>query len=515
MRARSPAPRRCAGAMAVVLLLGLAPNAGAQDDMDDMLGGFDDNEDYADVIEVDDPSSAAPERRRIWGLSGSLAAAASYNYRDHRSTTGTDYSGLSKLRLRGTITLEGRFGDNWRSEIDLSGWQDLAYAWRDADYTQAVLDAYEKELEVFDAWVAGEVLPSTDLKLGRQIAVWGFSDNLRVLDVLNPLDNLEPGLADIEDLRRPVGMARLDHYIGPWRLSAFATPEHRFSRNPPFGSDFYSVTDGEGNAARFREIRPDDFDSVDYAFGALGRFSGWDLSFNYARYWADQPYLDASGFDRSDAAATQEDFENDVVLRHSRVTLAGFGSQLTQGGWLFKQEAAVIDGLELTRSTPLEQPLPLINALPIVGALVPDTGGQILPEDAREVRRYDMLLGVEYFGMADTTFSFDLAARRIADFDQDLARSGYLKWRSETAFRMTRDFLNQRLRMLLITVLFNRDGEFWTSTGGAIHRASAEYELTGSVELTGGVAVYEGGNQEPFNVAGDNDRVFGAVKWSF
>lgn len=500
----------------MAVLIGLAPHASAQQGMEDMLeGGFDGNEEYADVIAVDDPTQRPPDQSRIWDLGGSLAAAASYNYRDHRSTTGTDYSGLSKLRLRGILTLEGRFGDNWRSEIDVSAWQDLAYAWRDADYTQAVLDAYEKELEVLDAWVAGEVLPATDLKLGRQVAVWGFSDNLRVLDVLNPLDNLEPGLADIEDLRRPVGMARLDHYAGPWRLSAFATPEHRFSRNPPFGSDFYSATDGEGNAARFREIRPDDFESVDFALAALGRFSGWDLSINYARYWVDEPYLDASGFDRSDAGATQEDFERDVVLRHSRATLVGLGSQLTQGGWLFKQEAAVIDGLDLTRTTPLEQPLPLVNALPVVGALVPDTEGQVLPEDTREVRRYDLLVGVEYFGLADTTFSLDLAARRIAEFGQDLARSGYLEWSSETALRVTRDFLNQRLRTVLITVLFNRDGAFWTSTGGAIHRASAEYELTDSVQLTSGIVVYESGTQAPFNVAGRNDRVFSEVKWSF
>jgi hypothetical protein len=491
---------RCRHAAAAALLLCMAPTAAAQDDWDDILGGFEDMGEYADVIESEDPAQRTPTRR--WGLSGNLAAAASYNLRDHRSTTGTDYSGLSKFRLRGLLELKTRLSGSWNAELKLGGWRDLAYTWRNADYTPEVLDAYESELEVLDAWVAGKLLPTTDLKLGRQIAVWGFSDSLRVLDVLNPLDNLEPGLADIEDLRRPVGMLRLDHYTGPWRLSAFVTPEQRFSRNPPFGSDFYSVTDAQGNATRFREERPDDFESIDYAASLYGSFSGWDLSLNVARQWFDEPYLDLSDFDRSNPNATPEDFANAAVLRHSRITLVGFGTQLTRGGWLFKQEAARIDGLELTRSTPLE-PAP------------PGAEGQFLPQDARAVQRYDMLLGAEYFGMADTTFSVELAARYIDDFGEDLARSGYQKWRSESAFRMTRDFMNQRLRLLLVSVLFSRDGQFWTSSGGAIHRASAEYELTDSLRLTGGIAVYESGQREPFNIAGRNDRLFGEIRWSF
>ncbi|MCK5769681.1 DUF1302 family protein [Algiphilus sp.] len=492
-------------------ILGAAAGAGAQDDMDDLLGGFEDMDDYTGAA---DAAGQGGFDDRPWDLGGSLSAEGSYNLRDHASTTGTDYDGLSRLRLRGTLGLDVDLGERWRGEVAATGWQDLAYAYRDADYTDAVRDAYEKELEVLDAWIAGELGGATDLKIGRQITVWGFADNLRVLDVLNPLDNLEPGRADIEDLRRPTGMVRLDHYAGPWRATLVVTPEHRFSRNPPFGSDFYPVTDGDGNAVRYREIRPDDFEDPDYAAALLGRFSGWDLSLNVARFWMDEPFLDASAFERS-PGASQDDFENAAVLRHSRVTLAGFGVQVTRGGWLFKHEAALVDGVDVTRTTPLEQPLPLINAIPIVGALVPDADGRALPEDTRAVRRYDALLGVEYFGLPDTTFAVEIAGRHLDDFDDDLALSGYRELRGETALRATRDFLNQRLRVILISVLFNDDGRFWEATGGAVHRINAEYDLGGGLEVVGGVLIYEGGDQRPFNVSADNDRLFGEIKWSF
>ena len=68
-------------------------------------------------------------------------------------------------------------------------------------------------------------------KLGRQIVNWGRSDTVRVLDVINPLDNREPGLVDIEDLRLPVTMARVD-YFPKWFWTRTFFPS-RWSRISP------------------------------------------------------------------------------------------------------------------------------------------------------------------------------------------------------------------------------------------------------------------------------------------
>ena len=65
--------------------------------------------------------------------------------------------------------------------------------------------------------------------------VWGKSDNLRVTDVLNPLDNREPGLVDIEDLRLPTTMTKLDLYLGDWNLSGMVVHEVRFNKAPALG----------------------------------------------------------------------------------------------------------------------------------------------------------------------------------------------------------------------------------------------------------------------------------------
>ena len=76
----------------------------AQDSMDDVLGGFDELDNYDDVIALDTDSKGFEQK--TWDPSGSLSLASSYNLKNHRSSTGTDYDGLSKLRLRLNLGLD-------------------------------------------------------------------------------------------------------------------------------------------------------------------------------------------------------------------------------------------------------------------------------------------------------------------------------------------------------------------------------------------------------------------------
>lgn len=496
---------------ALALWLALASGTASADSIDDVLGGFDDLDSYENVetnSETIDPYA--------WDFGGSLSTAASYNLKDHRSSTGTDYSGLSRLRARVNLSLDKKFSDQLRISLNGYAWHDFAYDIRDENYTREVLDQHETDIDLQEFYIQGALWEKWDIKLGRQVAVWGFADNLRVLDVLNPLDNIEPAVADIEDLRRPVGMVRLNHYRDAWSLGLYLIPEQRFSRNPAYGSDFYSVTDANGDAVKFREAKPDNFASSDYAASLTGQFSGWDLSFNLARQWYDEPYLDPRAFDVNDPNASNETFNQSVVLRHSRINVAGFGVQKTFGSWLIKQEAAVYDGLMLTNTGPVtvNAPLPLIGTLPLVGPLVPGASVDVeIPHDVSEHRQTNLLLGLEYYGLASTSIGVEIAARMLDDYNTEVAASGYVEQRVESSLRVTRDFLREKLRSTLV-LIFIDDGQPGKD-GGAIYRLNLDYELGAALELSGGAVFYEGGNQQPFGEWEDNDRVFTELKWSF
>jgi len=434
----------------LLLLLALsaaASNSNITPELDEALGGFDE----APTAEATKEAPPAPSRP--WKLAGDLILSSSYNFDHSDPAPGeTDHRGFSRLRAKLNLQLEWDISPDWQTHIAGYGFHDFIYGLRDrSDYTDELLDSMESELVLGEAWVRGKLHPKLDLKLGRQIVVWGKSDNLRITDILNPLDARELGLVDIEDLRLPVTMARLDYYWGEWNLSAMAIPEIRFNRNPALGSDFYPyptplpAEKGLHNGGS----------NTEYALALNGIFSGWDLSLYAARLFDDMPHLENG------------------LREHSRLTMLGTSTNIALGNWLLKGELAHFRGLEYT-------PLP-----------------------GKKKNRSDLLLGVEYSGFSDTTLSLEIVDRHIHDYNNRLTTEGIEQDEWQTALRYQGEFLHARLKLTALAILFGDPGK-----GGGSMRAQATYELAEGLNLTGGVVAYDGGDKFPFTAIGDNDRLF-------
>jgi len=441
----------------LLFTLALSTNAATTDtnaDLEEALTGFDD----APTTEVVVEKPLAPQRP--WNISGDLILSSSYNFdRSDPNPGETDHRGFSRLRAKLNLQLEWDITPNWQAHVAGYGFHDFIYSLRDrGDYTDELLDSMESELVLGEAWVRGKLHPQLDLKLGRQIVVWGKSDNLRVTDVLNPLDARELGLVDIEDLRLPVTMARLDYYWSDWNLSAMAIPEIRFNRNPALGSDFYPyptplpAEKGLSNGGS----------NTEYALALNGIFSGWDLSLYAARLFDDMPHIENG------------------LREHSRLTMLGTSTNIALGNWLLKGELAHFRGLEYT-------PLP-----------------------GKKKNRSDLLLGVEYSGFDDTTLSLEIADRHIHGYSNLLATEGIEQDEWQTALRYQGEFLHARLKLTALAILFGDPGK-----GGGSARLQATYELAEGLNLTGGVVAYDGGDKFPFTAIGDNDRLFLELKYSF
>jgi uncharacterized protein DUF1302 len=441
-------------ALVFLLLLGAAPGE-EDEDLEGVLGGFEDEASPPEVA----PDDAAPER--IWDLSGSAEISGSVNTRSHESDTGTDYSGLQRLRGRLNLQLDVDLLEAWQLRLEGWGFYDPAYAINGrSDYTKAVLRDYELDGDVGEAWVAGEPLENLDLKIGRQVVIWGRSETLRVLDVLNPLDNREPARVDLEDLRRPLSMLRADAYAGGWSATAIAIPEIRFDRKPVVGSDFFP------GVFELREEKPQHFEDTELAGAINGIFSGWDVSFHGAWFWNDQPRL--AGFGPS------------ARLVHDRLWMLGSGGNYTLGSWLVKVEVAYLDGLDFFGT------------------------------DSKS--RVDALLGVEYYGIADTTFVVEALDRHLFDYESALRRAPSFTREdtTEIALRLTRNFWNDRLHVTGVAVLLG-----WDARDGAIARVDVDYDVLDALVVGVGFLLYEKGELPPLRGWADNDRLLFQLKWSF
>lgn len=419
-----------------------------------MLGGFED-EDPAFEVQVIESREEQP----FWDLSGSLELTGSVNWIEHESDTGTDYTGLQRLRHRLNLQLDVDLAEHWQARVEGWAFVDPAYALNGAHrYTRQVRGEYIFDAEPGEVWLQGKLAPWLDLKAGRQVVIWGRSETLRVLDVLNPLDNREPGRTDIEDLRLPVSMLRLDAYHGDWQLTAIGIPEIRFDENPVVGSDFFPGTSEPG------EREPRHFEDAEAALRLGTIRSGWDLSFHGAWFWNDRPRFDfPSG-----------------RLEHDRVWLAGAAGNVTVGGWLFKAEAAWLEG---------------------VGYAASD-----------DKQRVDALAGVEYYGLRDTTIVLEVAVRRILSYEPALrsAPDSVRETSEEIALRITRTFLREKLTFTAVGVVFEPDAR-----DGAILRADLDYALRDGLTVGIGALVYWHGDLPPLDAWNDNDRLLFKIKWSF
>jgi hypothetical protein len=459
-----------------------APPASAAPSLDEVLEGF-------GQTPMTDGQAVGlqPERGNAWRFSGEIDFSTAYNFARHAPAEGeTDYRGRSRLRTGLELELEGDLTPGWRLHLAVNTRYDAVYQVNGRpNYSAAVLNANESETEVRSAYLQGSPGSRFDLKLGRQILVWGKSDNLRVTDILNPLDLREPGIVDIEDLRLPVSMARLDYFVGDWglmlaaipevrfsKLPPFfvgdwglmlaAIPEVRFSKLPPFGSDFY-----QGAAAPPpHQIPADGVANMQYALAANGIFSGWDLSFYWADVYRDQSHLVTTG--------------TSAELRHSRINLVGAAANIALGNWLLKGEAAHLSGLRFSG----------------------------LPALKRD--RADMLFGIEYSGFDDTSISVERALRHLSGYDDNLAAAGYREHQWQTALRYQGDFLHARLKLTGVATYY---GEALDQ--GGFLRLSGDYEMAEAQILTIGVIFYENGGAPPFSGIGGNDRLFAGYSFSF
>jgi len=427
---------------------------------DEILEGFEDGAGNGSL------SRSSGKEPTPWSLNGESAITTTYSF---SASAVPPWRDLTMLRGELDLAAKYRFSDGWRGRVSAGGFYDLNYVLRQrSEYAPEVLNAYESGLELKDAFVEGSLTDRLDIKIGRQVVVWGSLDSLRVTDVLNPVDLRFPGLADIEDLRLPVTIVRFSYYVGSWSLSGIALPEVRFSKLPAYGSDFFPSTEPLPP-----EVVPDDgLGEMQYAASLTGVFSGWDIGFHWADVFSDQTY----------AQLVSPGPPPQFLRKHPRVRMLAAAANLARGNWLLKAEAAWFGGLRFSNTPGLEH------------------------------SRFDLGGGVEYAGLSKATIRLEAVNRHTADYDSQLelppdeTREDEFQW----ALRYTREFMNDTLTVNLLTSAAGIRAD-----EGAFERLDVEYEVTDDVSVRVGVVLYQSGDKGLLKNVDANDRLFAVVRYNF
>jgi hypothetical protein len=436
-------------------------------DSSDLEDFFTDDEKPIDKDEIPDSRIDAGEINYF--INGSIALKTGYNFDYDSLLPGTtDHTGLSHAKAEIDLELGSRIFESWDFFLSGSAFYNLAYELNDSkNYTQQFLEENQKELELDQLFVRGSLTKSLDIKIGRQIVVWGKSDNIRVTDILNPLDLREPGMTDIEDLRLPIFMTRLDYYFSNIALSAYVIHEHRLQQLPVFGSPYYYLPYALNNTSDSST----GMENTEFALSLSRFFRGMDISFYLADIHDDSAYLNA-----------------DNQLSHERISMAGLAVNKARGNFLYKAEAAFFDGIRL-------------SAFRQNGVLI---------ENSNDYSRLDLLAGIEYSGFKNTILSFEMADKWMIDHDDDAEKSNTRENQVQYALRVSKTFLHEVLELTVLASLYGKSAD----DGGFI-RTQGTYDLSDEISLTIGGIFYQSGSQAMLRNIGENDSIFSSIKYSF
>jgi len=330
------------------------------------------------------------------------------------------------IRLRGT----GRFRADAFDKLEPG--QPSQFELSDLNKRTYLGNQLDVELrELFIDFFAGPVF----LKAGKQQIVWGKTDGLKLLDVVNPQNFREFILDDFEDSRIPLWSLMAEIPIGKIMAQVIWIPDRTYHKLPAEGGDFqfrapeFTIDLPDGFEATINPInRPDDFiGDSDVGLRLSAFMKGWDLTLNYLYHYYDTPVVTR--------LIEFEPFQRVVVNQgYRRSHLAGLTFSNSFGDATIRGETA----FSFNRYFRTDE---LSNA-----------------DGIKKAHTFDYAIGLDWFGLNDMLLSVQLFQNRIL---RDSAESLF-RDRVDTRISLfiERTFMNERLdiEMLAVAGTNEKDG---------------------------------------------------------
>ncbi len=382
---------------------------------------------------------------------------------------------------------------------------DLAYQHDRDSYDDPTLDEYESLLlgrEMF-AGLSYDVL---DITFGRQIVAWGEGIVLSPIDVVNPRDDREPYLVDLDDMRIAVLATRVGLFLGDHRLESMIVHESYFGLRPPplapYSPFRQLILDDPTYGPLFEGDAPVTLKYEDVPGRFMKKGTQFLQRWTYSGHGFDVALYAASVLDKMGVAelpSTDDLAEGTLPIRlwHPRYTMLAHSGSVPVEDFLIKWELGV----------DLERP---IN--------VTDTAVEDFNLDVEEYTQIKGMLGLHYTGLDDTQFILEYAQSYVVDnperSDDPDDSSTELLFPVEQPvimLRGERTFLHERLNLTAMAMLFG----IWDYTGW-LARIEVWYELVDALKLGLGYMTYQptDDNSTIFGFE-THDRLYATVRWDF
>ena len=312
-----------------------------------------------------------------------------------------------------------------------------------------------------------------DLRVGRQIVIWGVADALRLTDCVSPIDNTEFLAQDYDDIRMPVNGLRAKYTLGAITAEAVCNPVTNFAviptdlRNPwamrlPFTSLSYSIDLESGKPEKRLK-------NMEYGGRISVNLSGVDFSLSALRTWNKLPAL-SMGM-KTDGKSLNIDG------RYRRMTMLGADCSLPVGQFVIRAEIAKY--IDEAQNAAMGCEVECRNAL-------------------------NALIGIDWYPGNDWNASLQYCHKYTSG---NLERLPIYRHAGIATARLAKELLQNTLKLSTFAYVD-------VTNGGIFNRFSASYSLNDQIELTAGYDYFHA-DRGIFKMYGKNSEAWVKLKYSF
>ncbi|MDX8395832.1 MAG: DUF1302 family protein [Mariprofundaceae bacterium] len=407
-----------------------------------------------------------------WNMHGSLKNETAYFISGENR--------FDKVQNRLELKPEAILSQRWEFRGRMLAWYDAAMvieSTNNTDLSKGIKRHYRTYLASKEAYLLYGA-DDFDFRIGQQQVVWGKTDGLRMLDIINPLDTREFILDDFLDSRIGLLAARLNYYAylngGEHEFELIIIPDAKVMKRAPIGSRWAfslpSVPIGVSPVFQDGEEPAWAAKNTEYGMAWRANLGGWDLSLNWFYGWKDTPNIEKQ-------LSAGKLFLKPVYLQMH--TLGGSFSNAF-GAAILRGEVAVNinEGIDMSGVTALTS--------------------------VAKKTTINAAMGIDYT-KRNWMMSPQVFIRYISGWDKNTVEdrlSGFV------SLRIATDFINEKLKPEVLG-LFDWANSSW------MLRPKVEYVFNDQLTGTVGLDVFGGKQGSFFGQFSDNDRVYFEMMYSF
>lgn len=357
-----------------------------------------------------------------------------------------------------------------RGEVKLEKGAASLFVSMNATYNAILKDRTGMELrEAYLAYAKGNL----DLRVGRQIVVWGVADALRLTDCVSPCDYTEFLAQDYDDIRMPVNALRTRYTWRSVTFEAICNPVADFFILPTDRHNPWALTLPSAPlpyTIDLESCKPEKrLRNMEYGGRITTNLSGIDFSLSVLRTWNKMPALSLTVSDNGKSLLVKGEYR--------RMTMLGADCSLPVGQFVLRGEAACYFDEAQSRGV----------------------GKDVVCRNT-----YNILAGVDWYPGNDWNFSAQYCHKYTAGNLDGL--SVYRHAALATA-RISKELMRNSLKLSTFAYVD-------VSNGGVFNRFSASYALNDQIELTTGYDFFHA-DKGKFAMYKQNSEVWLKAKYSF